>query len=71
MSQTPSGGPVLCWDHEDCPEDGCDGELQQQDRFNVMCLSCETVWGHSRTNSEHRLLTEDSEIAARKPINEH
>jgi hypothetical protein len=27
------------WDGKDCPRNGCDGELQQQDRINVMCLS--------------------------------
>lgn len=56
------------WDHEDCPRDDCEGELEQQDEYNVMCLSCEHVWGHFNTGSEHVLVTSDQEIAVRKKI---
>lgn len=59
-------GTELCWDHEDCPRDGCDGELQQQDRFNVMCLKCERVFTHQKDDDEHRLI-HDCEFVARKP----
>lgn len=62
-----SQGTTLCWDHEDCPRDDCDGELQQQDRFNVMCLSCEHVWMHWKDETDHVLETEDHETVARKP----
>lgn len=55
------------WDHEDCPRDDCDGELQQQDEFNVLCLSCEGVWTHWTDESDHVLVTETQETVARKP----
>jgi hypothetical protein len=63
----PSGGTGRYWDHEDCPHDDCDGELSQQDRFNVMCLSCERVWTHYKTESKHKLQTADFETVAEKP----
>lgn len=43
------------WDHEDCPEDGCNGELQEQDNINVMCLSCEAVYTHGVDERGHFL----------------
>ncbi|ELZ23512.1 hypothetical protein C475_14603 [Halosimplex carlsbadense 2-9-1] len=60
--------PGQCWDHEDCPRDGCDGELQQQDRFNAMCLTCENAWGHVRDQTTHYLQNEDGEIVVEKPV---
>ena len=56
------------WDHEDCPRDDCDGELQQQDQFNVMCLSCESVWSHIKSETKHYLQTQDFETVAEKPV---
>ncbi|WP_251342405.1 hypothetical protein [Haloplanus halophilus] len=64
------GGRGRIWDHEDCPRDACDGELQQQDDFNVMCLSCEEVWGHHKNDEEHYLVSKESNIVARKPRDE-
>lgn len=55
-----------CWDGDDCPRDGCDGELQQQDEYNVMCLSCEKVWAHWKDANEHHLVSPDEETVARK-----
>jgi len=49
------------WDHEDCPRDNCNGELQQQDQFNVMCLSCEGIWTHVKSETKHYLQTADFE----------
>lgn len=63
-------GVELCWDDEDCPRD-CNGELQQQDRMNVMCLSCNAVWAHYVTESEHKLLDEKGRTQARKPRTEN
>lgn len=60
-------GSGYVWDHENCPRDDCEGELQQQDEFNVLCLSCEDVWTHYNTGSEHILITPDQETVARKP----
>lgn len=54
-----------CWDHEDCPLDDCDGELQQQDKFNVMCLDCEAVFSHYRRGCFH-WLKKDFETVAKK-----
>jgi len=56
----------MIWDNEDCPVDGCDGELQQQDKYNVMCLTCEDIWTHWASGEEDLLVTEDHEIVARK-----
>jgi len=56
----------LIWDREDCPEDDCDGELQQQDEFNVMCLSCEVIWSHIAFPTEHQLQTKTGQTVARK-----
>jgi hypothetical protein len=61
-------GQLRTWDHDECPRDGCDGELSQQDRLNVMCRSCEEVWTHVRTETEHKLQTAEFEIVAEKPI---
>lgn len=61
-------GTTYFWDHGDCPRDECDGELEQQDRFNVMCLSCESVWGHAKMGDKHYLQTEDFETVAEKPV---
>mgnify|MGYP000215221440 CR=1 FL=1 len=67
-SEQPATGTELCWDHEDCPRDDCSGELQQQDRFNVLCLSCEGVWTYVKTSTAHLLQTADCETVATKPI---
>ena len=67
-SEQPATGTELCWDHEDCPRDDCNGELQQQDRFNVLCLACEGVWTHVKTATEHILQTAEFETVATKPI---
>lgn len=56
------------WDHDDCPCDDCDGELQQQDQYNVMCLSCERVWTHVNNQTKHYLQTADFETVAEKPV---
>jgi hypothetical protein len=56
-----------CWDFEDCPRAGCAGVLQQQDQYNVMCLSCEHVWSHVKTETKHYLASADGEKAAAKP----
>lgn len=61
------GGSVFTWDEEDCPRDDCEGDLQQQDEYNVMCLSCEGVWTHWKDETEHILVTVDHETVARKP----
>jgi len=63
----PDGGSVMTWDHEECPHEDCDGELQQQGDANVMCLSCEDVWGHHKNDEEHYLVSKASNIVARKP----
>lgn len=62
------GGTERVWDHEGCPRDGCAGVLQQQDRFNVACLSCERVWIHVKTKTTHYLQTADFETVVEKPI---
>lgn len=67
-NESSAGGPVMVWDHEDCPLDGCDGELQQQDKFNVMCLECEAVWTHVKSETKHCLQTEDFVTVAEKPV---
>jgi hypothetical protein len=55
------------WDDEPCPEEDCDGDLQQQDQFNVMCLDCEAVWTHIKWDDErHELQTADGETVATK-----
>ncbi|NHN64325.1 hypothetical protein G9463_13605 [Haloarcula sp. JP-Z28] len=68
QSEQPATGTELCWDHEDCPRDDCDGGLQQQDRFNVLCLACEGVWTYVKTSTAHLLQTADCETVATKPI---
>lgn len=54
------------WDQEGCPVDGCDGDLEQQDQFNVMCLTCEEVWTHVKYQSVHRLVNADDETVDEK-----
>jgi hypothetical protein len=66
MIKMSENGTERCWDHEDCPRGNCDGELQQQDRFNVMCLECEIVFTHQKDTDEHRLI-HDCKFVARKP----
>lgn len=61
-----SAGSKFVWDGEDCPREDCDGELQHQDGVNVMCLSCEFVWGHYKTERQHKLVTVDGRTDARK-----
>jgi hypothetical protein len=56
-----------CWDGEHCPRDDCDGRLQQQDQYNVMCLTCEEAWSHIKTADNHCLQTEDFETVAILP----
>ncbi|SDL10234.1 hypothetical protein [Natronorubrum texcoconense] len=64
---TDGGTAGYCWDDEDCPRDDCDGDLQQQDEFNVMCLSCNDVWAHWTDETEHHLVSPDEDTVARKP----
>ncbi|SDJ32239.1 hypothetical protein SAMN05216226_102126 [Halovenus aranensis] len=61
-----SGG--LCWDHHDCPTEDCDGELQQQDKVNVVCLSCDGWWSHVAGSTTHFLVTATGEKVLEKPI---
>ena len=68
QSKQPAAGTELCWDHEDYPRDDCDDELQQQDRFNVLCLACEGGWTYVKTSTAHLLQTADCETVATKPI---
>lgn len=56
------------WTGRDCPEEDCDGDLQQQDWMNVMCLSCERVWMHSRDSKNHKLRTQTFDTVAEEPI---
>jgi hypothetical protein len=67
-SEPAASGVEYCWDQEACPRDNCDGELQQQDRFNVLCLACEGVWTHVKTETTHSLQTAAFETVATKPI---
>jgi len=55
----------MIWDYEDCPNGECDGELQQQDEYDVMCLGCEDIWTHYQTPSEHTLITAEGVTVAR------
>jgi len=64
----PNEGPTRCWDHEDCPRDDCEGELEQQDQFNVMCTTCERIWAHIKWGNSHELQTKRGEKVAEKPI---
>lgn len=66
MSDEQISGSELYWDCEDCPRDGCKGELQQQDRYNVMCLDCEEVFAHYRDESTHYLVDENSDTVTEK-----
>jgi hypothetical protein len=66
MTSDTSSNGTYCWDHEDCPRGECDGELQQQDEYNVMCLSCERVWAHWKNADEHHLVSPDEKTVARK-----
>jgi hypothetical protein len=52
------------WDGKNCPRDNCEGELQQQDEANVMCLACERVWFHYRRARQHTLANQDGENVA-------
>lgn len=54
------------WDHESCPLGWCDGDLEQQDRFNVMCLSCERAWGHMKDEDYHYLVGSNGESVTKK-----
>jgi len=63
-----TSGTERCWDNEECPRDGCGGELQQQDKCNVMCLSCEGICSHVKTETTHYLQTADFETVAEKSI---
>ena len=67
-SEQPANGAQYCWDQEACPRDNCSGELQQQDRFNVLCLACEGVWTHVKTGTTHSLQTAAFETVATKHI---
>lgn len=71
VTQTVDGVDPFFWDHKPCPADGCDGELQQQDRMNVTCLTCEEVWNSviNAYNNEIRLYdTYGDGIAAVEPL---
>jgi|GEM_PF-2656928 len=59
-------GGSYFWDDVDCPRVQCDGDLQQQDEFNVMCLECEEVWSHVIENDEHLLVSVAGKIIKRK-----
>lgn len=59
-------GIEMTWDHEPCPLDGCEGELQQQDDYNVMCLDCEAVFVHVTDDSMHYLVDQNHTTAAEK-----
>ena len=61
-------GTECCWDNAECPRDDCEGDLQQQDTFNVTCLSCRGVWSHVKTEAKHYLQTAGGETVAQKPI---
>lgn len=63
---SPNAGRSRCWDGEDCPNDDCDGDLQQQDRLNVTCLTCEDVWTHTKDDEHHKLQTANFETVATK-----
>lgn len=56
------------WDQEDCPQPQCDGELQQQDDHNVMCLSCGEVWSHWTFDDYHALADENGSVRVTKPL---
>ena len=51
------------WDNEDCPH--CEGELEQQDKYNVMCRDCMEIFEHRKTDSEHYLHQTDRGKVAR------
>jgi len=68
MSDRLTSGTERCWDNEKCPRDDCEGELQQQDQFNVMCLSCEGIWSHVKTETKHYLQTVNFQTVAEKPV---
>lgn len=59
-------GSTFFWDHEECPRDDCEGELQQQDEWNVICLECETVWAHYTDATHHELVDENADVVTRK-----
>ena len=66
------GGTDLCgdesrffWTGEECPD--CGGDLEQQDEHNVMCLTCEAVFQHLLTETEHVLHTPERDESVRKP----
>jgi hypothetical protein len=66
MSDEFDAGVERTWDDEPCPRDGCEGELQQQDDYNVMCLECEDVFVHVTDESKHYLTDQDHTTAAEK-----
>jgi len=61
------GTTAYCCDHEACPREDCNSNLQQQDVFTVMYHMCERVWSHYTTGDEHILSTSGQETVARKP----
>jgi len=68
-SEVVADGAGRCWDYEDCPCEDCDGNLQQQDRYNVHCRTCERVWTHVKPgNGSHQLQTADGETVGKKPV---
>lgn len=49
------------WDNRDCPND-CNGQLQQQDKYNVMCTTCKEVFTHVRNQNRNGLANSDGDI---------
>lgn len=63
----PEAGSERLWDHADCPRDGCEGELQDQGDYNVMCLSCNEVFtSYCGTGGLYWLQDESGEKVAEK-----
>ncbi|QCC57272.1 hypothetical protein [Natrinema thermotolerans] len=61
------GGEGFYWDDADCPNNHCNGTLQQQDFYNVLCLECDDVFQHMKTEDEHWLVTSDFETVVQVP----
>lgn len=40
---------------EECPNSGCDGDLQYQTQETVLCLSCDEHFCHERRYDRHLL----------------
>lgn len=53
------------WTDEPCPHDDCDGQLQQQDDYNVMCLDCRSVFVHVAGDGHHLVDRNNQTVAKR------